>query len=807
MSIFFGSKEFSKRKALTEPITKLPKTMQEALNIHEYHESGIFKIEPTNEYSLYDSCYVFDDINYINKDEEDKDTTLIDLMKWLNSMNVDFKITIANEFRDVDNYIHSIFDFTNKSIYPVIKEGLQGFVRDKIGDGESHTNRLRYLTVSTRARSFADARLYFNTLDTQLQANFSLWGSRIYKLNGVERLSALRSFFRNKENDPTETKEFLNPKYWKNGILPTNINTYLNFMQIEDRFVSVLYAREYGESLDEGRVLYGFSNLDYPSYITLDIAPIERSVLKSKLAAAHINNEASIEQEFMAKESKGVRVLRPSYRKEKRDKELSGYRDQVDDNNEKGFFIGLMVVITADTEEQLATRIESIKHIGRENEVYLETYNLQQLQALNTALMYAGRQVNHMRSFLSSSAVALQPFYAQDIMQKGGFIHGINRTTNRVISIDRKCGKNPHGLLVGHSGAGKSMLVKLTELAQTLIATDNDLFILDPQNEFQNASKQFGGVFFDLTPKGNLHLNALEIPYDDLQSDMERDSFIAKQVEFASAFTRATMKGIKITSEHENVIEKAVTTMYLEVFNEGKKKQPTLKDYRRCVEKLKDEATDHHDQANARQVFNSLERYCDGTYDMFAHETNVNLNNRFVCFGLKNVPHDLWEVAMVTIMNFLSNRMEYNQRQQRATRFIIDEAQVVCESDSSARQLLKTVLTYRKFGGIVTLCLQNLKRAIENPELRDMFQNCEYKCFIDQGGVNAEALAQIQDLSEIEFKALSEAGEGTEGRGVLVWQNKVILFDMRISKDNPLYGIFTTNFHEELDDIHPNDFV
>ena len=31
----------------------------------------------------------------------------------------------------------------------------------------------------------------------------------------------------------------------------------------------------------------------------------------------------------------------------------------------------------------------------------------------------------------------------------------------------------------------------------------------------------------------------------------------------------------------------------------------------------------------------------------------------------------------------------------------------------------------------------------------------------------------------------------------MVWNKKVLLFDAKIRRDNPLYGAFTTNFHEE----------
>lgn len=65
---------------------------------------------------------------------------------------------------------------------------------------------------------------------------------------------------------------------------------------------------------------------------------------------------------------------------------------------------------------------------------------------------------------------------------------------------------------------------------------------------------------------------------------------------------------------------------------------------------------------------------------------------------------------------------------------------------------------------------------------------------LDQGGVDAQSLAEIQPLSEREFRAL---GTGKPGEGVIVWNKKVVLFNARIEKDNILYEKYSTNFHEK----------
>ena len=89
-----------------------------------------------------------------------------------------------------------------------------------------------------------------------------------------------------------------------------------------------------------------------------------------------------------------------------------------------------------------------------------------------------------------------------------------------------------------------------------------------------------------------------------------------------------------------------------------------------------------------------------------------------------------------------------------------------------------------------------MTRAIENPELRDMFSNCDFKVFLDQGGVDAKTIAQIQEFSTQEYESLSTA---VPGYGVLVWEKQVFLLDARIAKENILYQKFSTNFHEKAE--------
>jgi hypothetical protein len=809
MAVFNGNKAFSSKKQKSLPVVQVPKSVKKAFNVDKAFRNGIFKIEPKKKQTLYDRCYLFEDINYINKNKSEQKSFLLELMMWLNSIDVDFKITLANQFQSIEEFLSSIRSERNKDIYPDIAHGIRKWQEDNLNEVNPNVTTLRYLTVACRADSEENARVYFNALESTIMEAFTGWGSRIEKLSTEDRLCLLQNIT---QPGRPEEKDFISfpaaddkmQRDWKNDILPRSIKQYKNFMIMGDTYVSVLYGAKYRKTIDSDTFIRCLSNVSYPSIITLDFAPVETDAINDKLVAAQMNNDREIVGELEQKQKSGQIVVQPSHPKKKRKQEIENYIDQVDENDEKGFFLNLLLIITAPSEELLASRIQEMQAIGKKEGCILETCDWKQLKAWNTALPIGGRQVtNYMRFFLTSSLVAFQPYHAQDIIEPGGQMLGLNETTKHFIIGNRKELPNPHGIIIGFSGYGKSMIIKLTEISQTLLATSDDILVLDPQNEFMDIIGLYEGIYYDLTPKSGIYLNGFEVSQEVFNGTSKvRMQFVATQTEYAKTLCAAAMKNINVTQEHDSVISRCTERMFEQVFVQKKlKRQPTLIWLREEIKKELEKVKNRHDEEIIRPIYNCLEEYTYGSCDMLAHPSNVEFGNRLAGFGLANVPENNWEAVMVTILHYLSTRMDYNKKLQKATHLIVDEAQVVSKKPGSAKQLNNAVLTFRKFGGIVTIAMQNVTAALSNPMLTELFQNCSYKCFLDQGGVDAKSLAAIQEFSAKEFQAL---GSGKIGCGVMVWNKKVVLFNARIERENPLYTRYTTNYHEQAENSVPD---
>lgn len=306
----------------------------------------------------------------------------------------------------------------------------------------------------------------------------------------------------------------------------------------------------------------------------------------------------------------------------------------------------------------------------------------------------------------------------------------------------------------------------------------------------------YGGVYYDLTPQSGIYLNGFQISEEVFKSSKQvQQLFIAKQAEYAKTICAASMKQIQVTQEHNSVISRCAERMFEQAFAQKRlKRQPTLAWLREEIRKELDAVDNKHDEDIIRQIYNCLAEYTEGSCDMLARPSNIEINNRLVGFGMSNVSENNWEAVMVTILHYLSIRMDYNQTLQKATRLIVDETQVVSEKPGSIKQLNDAVITFRKFGGIVTMAMQNISKVLANQKLMEIYQNCSYKCFFTQDGVDAQSLASVQPLSAKDYHMLTS---GKEGEGIIVWDKKVIPFSARIEKDNPLYEPYNTNFHEK----------
>ena len=87
--------------------------------------------------------------------------------------------------------------------------------------------------------------------------------------------------------------------------------------------------------------------------------------------------------------------------------------DDVRENDQCLFYVGVTIILMADSKKELESITETVETIGKRNSCTIDVHYLKQREALNTALPIGVRQVETMRTMLSQSLAVLMPFYVQ----------------------------------------------------------------------------------------------------------------------------------------------------------------------------------------------------------------------------------------------------------------------------------------------------------------------------------------------------------------------------------------------------------
>lgn len=467
--------------------------------------------------------------------------------------------------------------------------------------------------------------------------------------------------------------------------------------------------------------------------------------------------------------------------------------DRISSFDERLLYVGITILVKADSMEELEERTEKIKIIGQTHNMDIVPHSHKQLDALNTSLPTGARFVDTMRTITSEELSIFIPFNVQEINDNQGYCYGFNKVSKNLIIGNRKLLKNGNGMVFGVPGSGKSYNEK-SEMGQVLCFSTDDIIVIDPMSEYKDIAAAWGGQYINLSQSAeNLYyVNPFHVP--DVVPDIDR--FVAEKAEFAYAICEQALKPTPLTSRHIAVIDKAVRDMYSEYFkkkNDRRRKRktrlesPTIRTMRDGIA----ERSEGND--SAIELVEQLEVFADGTLDIFAREQSISEENRFTVYGFSELGKRMRAMAMLVMIESITAKIKYNQSDGVATWVYVDEMHELWGEEYSLHALEKMWREVRKRGGICTGMSQNLIDAQRNRSTKTMVSNSEFMLLLDQGTMDKEA---VEDLFDISAEQLACVNGADPGMGLIRFGDKIVPFDNTMKKDSELYQLFNTNFHE-----------
>lgn len=183
------------------------------------------------------------------------------------------------------------------------------------------------------------------------------------------------------------------------------------------------------------------------------------------------------------------------------------------------------------------------------------------------------------------------------------------------------------------------------------------------------------------------------------------------------------------------------------------------------------------------------------TTNIFNHQTNVDVDNRFVVYGIRDLGTELSPITMLVMMESIQQRIVENGKRGKATWLYIDEFHVLLNSEYSAKYLQQLWKKVRKQGGLCTGITQNVVDLLQNYTATTMLANSEFVALLKQANTDSSKMAEVIGVSDAQLRFVTNS---QSGMGLLKCGNVVIPFDNQIGKDTSLYKLYNTNIHEKI---------
>ena len=320
------------------------------------------------------------------------------------------------------------------------------------------------------------------------------------------------------------------------------------------------------------------------------------------------------------------------------------------------------------------------------------------------------------------------------------------------------------------------------EMFSVYLLTNDDIIICDPEAEYWPLVKRLHGQVIKISPTSKQYVNPMDLSLD--YSD--DDNPLSLKVDFILSFCDIVVgskEGLKPVEK--TIIDRCVRMVYRDYLADPKpENMPILQDLYDCLRA--------QDEKEAQFLATALEIYVTGSLNVFNHRTNVDINNRVVCYDIKELGKQLKQLGMLVVQDQVWNRVTRNREAGKTTRYYVDEFHLLLRGELASWSV-EIWKRFRKWGGVPTGITQNVKDLLASSEVENILENSDYICMLNQAPGDRQILAQKLNISPHQLSYVTQANEG---EGLLFYGNVIVPFVDRFPKDTEMYRMMTTKPNE-----------
>lgn len=755
----------------------VPKSVQDLIPAKTIWEDGIFLVGK-NKYS---KCYRFSDINYAVASREDKEAMFLEYSELLNSFDTGAttKITIANRRLNKIDFEKTIMLPMEQDKLDEYREEYNKMLLSKVS-GANGIIQEKYITISIDKKSIEEARSYFIRVGTDLINHFKELGSNCVELDAVQRLRILFDFYRVGEETNFNFDMLDNMRKghsFKDFICPDTMEIASDYFKIGNRYGRVIFLKEYASYIKDSMVAE-LTDINRNIMMSIDVIPVPMDEAVREAENRRLGIETNITNWQRRQNANNNFSAIIPYDMEQQREQSKEFLDDLITRDQRMFLSVLTMVHTAETKEQLDNDTEALLTTASKHLCQFAVLKFQQIDGLNTAMPFGTRKIDTLRTLTTESLAVFMPFRVQEIRHDNGVYYGQNVISKNMIIADRKRLLNGNSFILGVSGSGKSFIAKEEIVSIMLRDSNADIIIVDPEREESSLVKSLGGEVIKISATSGNHINAM---------DMNKDygdgaNPVILKSEFILSLCEQLIGSNNLGAKQKSIIDRCTASVY-RYYQQGNYQgtPPTLQDFYEELLKQK--------EPEAKEIALAIELFVNGSLNTFAKTTNVDTDNRLICYDILDLGKQLLPIGMLVVLDSILNRITENRAKGRNTFIFIDEIYLLFQHEYSANFLFTLWKRVRKYGAYCTGITQNVEDMLQSHTARTMLANSELIIMLNQASTDRIELAKLLNISELQMSYITNVNAG---EGLIKIESSLIPFANKFPKNTKLYKLMTT---------------
>ena len=445
--------------------------------------------------------------------------------------------------------------------------------------------------------------------------------------------------------------------------------------------------------------------------------------------------------------------------------------------------MAIMITVTGETPDAVDTKLDYLNDKAIQSGIRLRPCMFDEERAFLSSLPL-GRFDNLLfdkakRNVLATDAGSTYPFTTLEINDENGVLVGDDTKTGSLVILDlfnEERFINYNVFIQGASGAGKTYAELLLALRMRIMHIPVFVLLPEKEEEGRRLCNAIGGQYIQLAPGSPNRVNIMEIFPMDMEArrraamingDHEDSSFLSEKITTLKDWFSLLITDMTI--EEKQLLDRALVLTYEKFgINENNNSlfdptDPEHKRYKR-MPIISDLQKELYANPETRRMANIMEFFTTGSGKSFNGQTNVNLNNEFIVFGLEKMKNELRPLGLYMAMDFVWSKIRQDPLKNKA--LFIDEWWALGIDPVCAAYSMQISKLIRAYHGAFIPCTQQLKdiMAVNNGQYGEaLLGNCATRILMrteENDSINVKKLLNLTETEReqiVNFKGKGNA--------------------------------------------------